>query len=648
MRKSDFYGVDVPELGDRADITVVSQAIIDGENNQSGRIEHLKATNSGTTLILSSETRADKLIKYYNGLSIQFVSPVNITAGNSYKIKIDNLAEQPYNNKTDIKAGDIVQAYYGASGFVSSNTPIPRSSSTSSSSEVTVATSLAVKNANDNANSRALKATQIIAGKGLTGGGDMSTNRTIDVVSKNDGIIVNDNDIQLNTYSGLDSDSTSRPLSANQGKILDNKKANRYYVPPVDSASVVYLKIGNIPASAGFQRSGVSFILSGGNNIGQSRVQKIVVTTSSRGYSGAGVIPDSLLSAVDITGDDYVSSCSFILKLNGSNLELWFKGQAYPYDVSIDAIQTTGDSFGFNTDMTWTATSPVSSSDTYKEYPIRKMYHTGNFDPATKFDKIGGTVNGDVAVTGGLTVNGVTAIKSQQLEIYGKTPYIDFHYNNESNDFTSRFIDNGSGLEYVDSSGKNFNLRNVLTSSILPSLYQKGGYLTDFDGTYGDFIKKTPNGVYPAFGSTLTKLGIPSSVYGYGSLIVNCTSNFGLVMIYIPDNQMNFWFWSSYNVVNNPTKRFDDTAGTGVVWRNLAQTKTDIGLGNVENVPQVTDVRFTGLANIDTWNQRIDTYSAGRVICGVRKDSTGPNIDGVYYATMQKKVAGTWYTLAVE
>ena len=56
MRKSDFYGVDVPELGDRADITVVSQAIIDGENNQSGRIEHLKATYQSFYLSYSLST----------------------------------------------------------------------------------------------------------------------------------------------------------------------------------------------------------------------------------------------------------------------------------------------------------------------------------------------------------------------------------------------------------------------------------------------------------------------------------------------------------------------------------------------------------------------------------------------------------------
>lgn len=243
MRKSDFYGVDVPELGDRADITVVSQAIIDGENNQSGRVEHLEATNSGTTLILSSETRADKLIKYYNGLSVQFVSPVNINAGNSYNIKIDNLAKQPYNNKIDIKLGDVVVAIYGESGFVSYGTTLPRSSSVKSDSEVSIATSKSVKTAYDKGvealnkantkldagdvtedyntaekieniikeiqENKADKTVKILAGNGLTGGGDLSSDKTFNVVSANDGIIVNEDNIQLNPVDDLSNSSTT-------------------------------------------------------------------------------------------------------------------------------------------------------------------------------------------------------------------------------------------------------------------------------------------------------------------------------------------------------------------------------------------------------------------------------------------------------
>lgn len=149
MRKSEYYGVNVPELGDRADITVVSQAIIDSENNQSGKVENMKATVSGTIISLTSETRQDALLKYYNGLAVQFISPVNASAGSSYKIKIGNLTEQPYNNKVDIKVGDIVQAIYGSTGFISANAPIPRSSSVVSTSETTVATSKAVKQAYD-------------------------------------------------------------------------------------------------------------------------------------------------------------------------------------------------------------------------------------------------------------------------------------------------------------------------------------------------------------------------------------------------------------------------------------------------------------------------------------------------------------------
>ena len=64
---------------------------------------------------------------------------------------------------------------------------------------------------------------RMIVGKGLT----VDSSGRTSVVSKNDAIIVNDNDIQLNTYSGLDSDSTSRPLAANQGKILNNNKLNK-------------------------------------------------------------------------------------------------------------------------------------------------------------------------------------------------------------------------------------------------------------------------------------------------------------------------------------------------------------------------------------------------------------------------------------
>ena len=63
----------------------------------------------------------------------------------------------------------------------------------------------------------------IVAGSGLTGGGNLTTDRTINVVSATDGITVNADNIQLATVDSLTSTSTTRALSANQGKLLNDK-----------------------------------------------------------------------------------------------------------------------------------------------------------------------------------------------------------------------------------------------------------------------------------------------------------------------------------------------------------------------------------------------------------------------------------------
>jgi len=63
----------------------------------------------------------------------------------------------------------------------------------------------------------------IEAGNGLTGGRDLSGNRTLNIESANDGITPNADNIQLNTIDALDSTSVTKPLSANQGKVLNDK-----------------------------------------------------------------------------------------------------------------------------------------------------------------------------------------------------------------------------------------------------------------------------------------------------------------------------------------------------------------------------------------------------------------------------------------
>ena len=67
----------------------------------------------------------------------------------------------------------------------------------------------------------------MVAGAGLTGGGTLESDRTLNVVSANDGITVNADNIQLNAVDNLASTSATQPLSANQGKVLDAAKVTK-------------------------------------------------------------------------------------------------------------------------------------------------------------------------------------------------------------------------------------------------------------------------------------------------------------------------------------------------------------------------------------------------------------------------------------
>ena len=71
-------------------------------------------------------------------------------------------------------------------------------------------------------NLKADKARQVIAGSGLTGGGTLESDRTINVTATDDSIIVAADGIKVDTQNLLTSTSATKPLAANQGKILND------------------------------------------------------------------------------------------------------------------------------------------------------------------------------------------------------------------------------------------------------------------------------------------------------------------------------------------------------------------------------------------------------------------------------------------
>lgn len=61
---------------------------------------------------------------------------------------------------------------------------------------------------------------------------------------------------------------------------------------------------------------------------------------------------------------------------------------------------------------------------------------------STKFPITGGTIQGSVTTTGDISTSNVNA---QSIELSHTTPYIDFHFNRLTNDYTSRIIESSQG-----------------------------------------------------------------------------------------------------------------------------------------------------------------------------------------------------------
>ena len=70
-------------------------------------------------------------------------------------------------------------------------------------------------------------ARNIVAGTGLTGGGNLTADRTINIASATDGITVNADNIQLNTNNTLISTSTTQPYLQLRVKVLNDKNVEQ-------------------------------------------------------------------------------------------------------------------------------------------------------------------------------------------------------------------------------------------------------------------------------------------------------------------------------------------------------------------------------------------------------------------------------------
>lgn len=97
-------------------------------------------------------------------------------------------------------------------------------------------------------------------------------------------------------------------------------------------------------------------------------------------------------------------------------------------------------------------------------------------------------------VTGGLAINGSLQAKGG-VEASGSTPFIDFHYGNSTEDYTSRIIERSSGI--LDINGLQINQRTGQVA-LKGASFDKGLSLQD-SMVVGDYTKTDDAGYYAIF-----------------------------------------------------------------------------------------------------------------------------------------------------
>ncbi|MGL5902839.1 MAG: tail fiber protein [Cetobacterium sp.] len=476
-------------------------------------------------------------------------------------------------------------------------------------------------------NNKVDKSITITAGKGLTGGGNLSANRTINISNADGSLVIGDDDIKVNIYDGVDSTSTNQAASP-----ASVKKAYDKAYSKVDSDSRYTRFLGTINTS-----TNLDALLQSGYHYGQlSKEQLGGFAIYSWGHF---TVEKTYASCVQTfyshTGGD-------VIRRVGYNATI---GWGPWYRVYTSIKNPSKEDVGLSNVMNYGISSAIDS-DSETQYAnskaVKTAYDRGsdgidkannaNSNANGRVSKTGDTMTGNLTISTGnypsLFLNNITSGYNKALRIeHSAANLLRFiKYTNIDSTAQDKVLDwdmSAGGTIYHTGKKPSANDVGAYTKAESDSRnFKSRGRLKAQDwNTILDI------GIYGA--DEATGANMPSGVYAWGNLSVLRDGD-TTTQVYYPHS--NF-----YGDRYTPTYRVKHGATNWTGWKKL--------YGDNYN-PAVTDIRLSGNIQVITWDKAINTFASGRVQTGSYKDSNGTNLDGVFYANLQKCVNGTWYTVA--
>lgn len=254
-----------------------------------------------------------------------------------------------------------------------------------------------------------------------------------------------------------------------------------------------------------------------------------------------------------------------------------------------------------------------------------------------------GLTTPSLAVNGSVTIAGALTTKAG-VELFGTTPYLDFHYGNSNGDFDVRLINDNKGT--LAFHGNEYYVNGKLSATGDAWIGGKAN-INGMAAFYSsDFITKQGNLTHPD-GNRQTN-GV--RLQGQGNLLVDLYHyekvgshhEFG---IHVANGGADGWF----SFRNNGELRANGTLfAAGAAYQTDGNINGGIWggyLSNYLNHNFVRDVRLGNVESIATWRGPGYSDSAGYVLTGAANNNVDEYIDVIFRRPLQKHIGGNWVTV---